>query len=168
MTRAGAGGRRGVRQSAAAITPTPGQPGKASWAAPLAVSAPLDVTILATASDALGRFATLEFKRTILPNTFLNWAGLVLDDSDASGPLDDHEGDGVNNLAEYALGLNPNRRDGVGDRFRIDQPKPGILELALTHRRGAQGVSIDVETSEDLKTWASAEAALGLPRTVDS
>lgn len=81
----------------------------------------------------------------------------------------DEDGDGLNNLLEYALKKNPHVPDALGaiqtDRKEID----GAAFLTLTYRRpydewaaapegadaGYDGIGYTVETSTDLMTWQS-------------
>ncbi len=63
----------------------------------------------------------------------------------------DFEGDGVPNLLEYALGLDPRRRDVTG----VPQPSlsDGRLGFDLVEPSGVQGITYGAEISEDLVHW---------------
>ncbi len=78
---------------------------------------------------------------------------------DQLGPLDDPEGDGIPNLAEYAFGGNPAMAD------RSVMPVQGTetvgendhLSLTIQLNPDATGITLVVEVSGDLVTWESGE-----------
>lgn len=81
----------------------------------------------------------------------------------------DPDGDGMDNLLEYALRLNPFQSDSSGVIQRGWEQVEGITYLTLTYRRphdesasvpegadaGYDGLGYTVETSSDLLTWQS-------------
>jgi hypothetical protein len=77
-----------------------------------------------------------------------------------SGRFADPDGDGIPNLAEYALGGDPRR----SDRGRLPRPRlvsaGGQTYLGIEYRRPAAlvGLTYQVELSENLREWSPAEA----------
>jgi hypothetical protein len=78
-----------------------------------------------------------------------------------SGLLADPEGDGVPNLFEYALGLNPWEPDAGGLPMGRLVEIGGEQYLSFEHRRliGEHGLDYRVELSTDLEQWTDAEEA---------
>ena len=73
------------------------------------------------------------------------------------GPLDDPDGDGLENLLEYALDLSPNGPS--------TEP-PGIISggnLTYTYRRARSDVFYIVEASADLINWSPVGVIQGTP-----
>lgn len=70
-----------------------------------------------------------------------------------SGPQADPDGDGVSNLFEYALALDPMKASAAG------QPKVtrnnGVLNMSYVRRMDVSDVNYTVEVSSDLITWQS-------------
>lgn len=70
-----------------------------------------------------------------------------------SGPLADPDGDGVPNVLEYALALDPMTASAAG------QPKVtrnnGVLNLTYVRRMDVSDLNYTVEVSSDLITWQS-------------
>jgi probable HAF family extracellular repeat protein len=103
---------------------------------------------------------------SLLPATdplevFLTTAGVP---ADLRGPNDDADADGLDNLLEYALDLNPN---GSGGPYTGSPPAlhtaPG--QFQLTYRRVRDDLSYLVQTSPDLTTgsWTTLGVAQGTP-----
>ena len=87
-------------------------------------------------------------------NTFLTNAGVAVGQQ---GPLDDPDGDGLENLLEYALDLSPNGPS--------TEP-PGIISggnLTYTYRRARSDVFYIVEASADLINWSPVGVIQGTP-----
>ena len=82
-----------------------------------------------------------------------------------SGPLADHDGDGVATLLEFALGLDPKLPDP--DRL----PAAGVADvggsqyLTITFRRQKKAIDLTyhVELSGDLATWGGGAILVGTP-----
>ena len=78
-----------------------------------------------------------------------------------SGPLAAPQGDGVSNLLKYAFNINPARPMTAADRAALPvggtASDSGTHYMTLTYRRYAllTGVSVDVQTSQDLVTWTT-------------
>ncbi len=77
-----------------------------------------------------------------------------------SGPLGDPDFDGVPNLLEYALNLDPQAPDtnGLPSIGKAVNPADGKLYLTFSYRRliNGGGISYVVETSTDLVSWTPA------------
>ncbi len=70
------------------------------------------------------------------------------------GPSGDHDGDGINNGAEFALGLNPtvpNTRSAVPSPTKDSN----IMTLSFTPPSGLSGVTYGAEWSTNLMAWTS-------------
>ncbi len=68
----------------------------------------------------------------------------------------DPDGDGVNNLMEYALGLDPNAPGPSSPRLAPDTAT-GHLRLSVTRNPDATDLTWTIEVSSDLAAWASLE-----------
>jgi hypothetical protein len=81
-----------------------------------------------------------------------------LADPEITGPARDADGDGLSNLAEYALGGNPaSASDCPKPEFSIPEP----LLLRMSFRRESPDVTYIVEQSENLTRWDPLHAKLG-------
>ncbi len=85
-----------------------------------------------------------------------------------SGDTADPDGDGIPNLAEYALGLNPKAPDATGAPVASIQNIGGSNYLTLTYRQVLYDtdISYNVQVSGDLVTWdcgAGFTAVVGSP-----
>jgi hypothetical protein len=118
-----------------------------------------------TIGDTIGQnfvrvFATPEPVSNPL-ETFLTNAGVP---ANLRGPNDDPDGDGLDNLVEYALDLNPN---GNGGAFTGSPPLLSITPtlLQLTYRRVRNDVTYIVETSPNMApgTWTTVGVTQGTP-----
>jgi hypothetical protein len=76
-----------------------------------------------------------------------------------SGPAADPDDDGLNNMVEYALGLNPRQPDAASARATADI-SGGYLELTFLRRHDVGDLSYIPEVSDDLLTWYSGPACL--------
>jgi endo-1,4-beta-xylanase len=87
---------------------------------------------------------------------FAAWQALHFTEEERAGPAagaeGDPDGDGLANLAEYALGLDPRRGDGSGVGPRLERDESGGLVIEFRRRVDA-AVMVALETSEDLKNW---------------
>jgi hypothetical protein len=92
---------------------------------------------------------------------FLASAGIP---SDRRDPNDDADNDGLDNLLEYALDLNPN---GNGGSFSGSLPivTSTATQLQITYRRVRHDIIYQVETSHDLsgESWTTAGVSQGTP-----
>lgn len=79
-----------------------------------------------------------------------NLANLTL-----SGPTPDTDKDGIENLMEYALGLNPNSAAPLSQRIANDLDSNQYLRLTITKNPNATDVLYSVEVSSDLINWSS-------------
>ncbi|OYV06634.1 MAG: hypothetical protein CFE26_05255 [Verrucomicrobiales bacterium VVV1] len=70
------------------------------------------------------------------------------------GPNDDFDRDGIQNLMEYALGLNPTQHSQlpISQNFAAG----GYLRLTVNRAGLSNGISYRVEASSDLLNWSSA------------
>ena len=73
-------------------------------------------------------------------------------DAAADGPAD-FDGDGIGNLMEFALGLDPHRNspDGIG----IVVDGDGYLTLTANRNPAATGLQFRIAVSDNLTTWYS-------------
>lgn len=116
----------------------------AHWACPVTLQLGMNtLTISARDVAILANSATTTAKILHIPST-----------GDING---DPDGDGLSDLMEYALGLDPATADSVEATYAlistsgIDQ-RP-FLAFAYRKRHSSEGLSYHVETSSDLVTW---------------
>ena len=83
--------------------------------------------------------------------TFASWVTDNMLPPGKDGPLDDADDDGVSNLLEYALGMNPK----VSDAHLLPQPQRGGGLLSLTYQRLRSDVTYSAETTTNLSNPAS-------------
>jgi Glycosyl hydrolases family 43 len=102
---------------------------------------------------------------------YADWRSTLFDtteqaDAKISGKLADPDGDGIPNLLEYALMLNPKSPDASGRPEIL----PDGISLAYNCRSDVADLSFTVETSPDLKTWSygSNHTALSFLTPLDS
>lgn len=94
--------------------------------------------------------------------TFLTNAGVP---SNLRGPNDDADNDGLNNLLEYALDLNPNGNGGGSFSGSVPSTTKTPSHLQFTYRRVRNDVTYIVVTSPNLVggTWTSDGVTQGTP-----
>ena len=94
--------------------------------------------------------------------SYARWRSLFWGAADAavdqvSGMTADPDNDGLTNLAEYALGLNPRESSPfTAVPFIAEQSGGRVVGIEFRMRRGAVGVSVVPEHSADLGAWAAA------------
>jgi PKD repeat protein len=104
-------------------------------------------------------FNTFEFIGA-LPPTFTEWMADY--STPQSGPLDDPDADGLANLAEYALGLNPNHAQGSPfSPLQVTDATGTHLALRVTRPTDRVGISIEGEVSTNLSSWSAAPSDVG-------
>ena len=108
-----------------------------------------------TASNSVGAGTPIPLSFLISPLTYLEWlASWNLSGVDVD---QDSDGDGIKNLMEYFMGLDPNTRDGAS--LVAFQANPSKDFISLTYRRSKEisGVNGMVEWSSDLSgdNWSS-------------
>jgi hypothetical protein len=77
-----------------------------------------------------------------------------------SGSTPDPDKDGIENLMEYALGLNPNTPAPLSQRITNDLDSNQYLRLTITKNPNATDVTYSVEASSDLTTWNTTEVLI--------
>jgi len=91
-----------------------------------------------------------------LPDTWESRYGLTATDT----AMQDRDRDGLLNILEYALALDPTKADGATGSWTTVETKPadGLRYLVLHYRRriGMSGWKLEVETSPDAVNWSSA------------
>jgi len=87
------------------------------------------------------------------PISFTQWINSYDLPEDQRGQNDNPAGDGISNLAKYALGLDPDvaSRDGVPTA----EMQEGKLTLTVSKNPDAMGIEYIVEGSSDLEEWST-------------
>lgn len=82
-----------------------------------------------------------------------------------SGPLVDREGDGIVNLLEFALGLDPNLGDAAGLPTGSFVKVGADDYLSLSFRRLKKPIDLiyRVQVSSDLQNWTEVTTVVGIP-----
>lgn len=72
---------------------------------------------------------------------------------------EDLDGDGLSALLEYAFGTSPRESDGdaLGRPGFVEMSGVRFATMSFSENPEASGVSIEIQTSNDLKTWVSGE-----------
>ncbi|MBK1832427.1 Ig-like domain-containing protein [Roseibacillus ishigakijimensis] len=132
-----------------------GSRGEGSTIVPLSGLAPGKTyyyNVAASNSAGTGWGSTASF--TTLPGGYSHWSS---EHEVTTGPQGDDDGDGVSNLVEYALGLDP----------QAAEPSPGTLrDGVLSFAKGAEAAAngdlrYTIETSPDLQDpWTTVEASI--------
>jgi len=75
----------------------------------------------------------------------------------------DYEGDGLKNLLEYALGLNPTSADLTGVPVVVLKDYAGTVYLSITFHRSslASDLTYTVQSSSDLVSWTDLATSSG-------
>jgi hypothetical protein len=108
-----------------------------------------------TASNSVGAGSPITLNFLISPLTYLEWlASCNLSGVDVD---QDSDGDGIKNLMEYYMGLDPNTRDGVAPVSFQANPNEGFVSLTYRRSKEINGVNGMVEWSNDLSAdnWSS-------------
>ena len=95
-----------------------------------------------------------------------NFSAAELGNAAISGDLADPDGDGLVNLVEYALRLQPRAVD-TGGLPSVARESDGRLSLTYTRNLGATDVQVNVEVSTDLVTWNSGPDYTAVVQTID-
>ena len=119
------------------------------------------------ASNGVNPVATQSFGITIL-NTFANWENQYFTaqqvqqaDPNVVGQNADPEHDGYSNLLKYLFDINPNESMSASDKAALPQVAMATVAsttyLTLTYRENplAGGITVNFQTSNDLKTWST-------------
>jgi hypothetical protein len=103
-----------------------------------------------------------------ISTAFTSWqsthfSSAELANSSISGDSADPDGDGLANLAEFALGLNPRLADASAAWSTAVQNIGGVDYLALTFKRRApaQDLAYAVQSSGDLAAWSTGPVQVG-------
>lgn len=94
---------------------------------------------------------------------FANFTAGELADNLLSGDAADFDGDGIANLMEYALALDPKVPGPTGMPFAA-----GPLSLTYTRVKSAVDINYVVEVTNDLVTWNSGPAFTNVSSTMDN
>jgi hypothetical protein len=78
-----------------------------------------------------------------------------------SGNLSDPDYDGIPNLLEYALGLDPNQTSGSG--LPVCSSSGGYLALTFNRQKSATDITYSVEATGDLGSWTRIWSSSGVP-----
>jgi hypothetical protein len=84
-----------------------------------------------------------------------NLANLTL-----SGSTPDPDKDGIENLMEYALSLNPKTPAPLSQRIANDLDSNQYLRLTIAKNPNATDVLYSVEVSSDLTTWSTTDVVI--------
>lgn len=90
------------------------------------------------------------------------FAGWAAENNVTGGSNGDSDADGIQNLVEYALNLNPAGSDGAAGSFANNTVSFTKRELAVTNG----DVTYGIETSEDLVTWTVATPTVNDATTI--
>lgn len=130
------------------------------WVAPPALG---NTTLTTTSVVAAlqGESAGGKLKLIDVPATYGNWAWQSFSinaPSSVTGNLADPDGDGVQNIAEYAWRLNPAARSEP--RTELTKQTGGTVTFRYKRPRNLPGVSVVAECSADLVTWQPAPSVV--------
>ena len=98
---------------------------------------------------------------------FDGWNDQIIN-PEAAGKTDDADGDGLLNIVEFALGLNPNAADEVEPpivgllNVAGSEGEVAVLTLTFNRRLDQNEVTYVVEVSSDLITWMSGAEFIGI------
>jgi hypothetical protein len=98
------------------------------------------------------------------PLTYAEWQSYVFGASDASGPSDDPDGDGLPNLIEFFLGSLPGKNDSAshGPRASLEDVNgENYLTFSFTQVPDQTSLTGVVEVSSNLTGWSSDLADIG-------
>ncbi|MCP4847047.1 MAG: hypothetical protein GY899_03760 [Verrucomicrobiaceae bacterium] len=101
----------------------------------------------------------------IITTGFLAWKNANNIDDD----LGDPDGDGILNLVEYSFGTNPRTGDSSPMPSTSSMTLDGHRYLTITYQvnLNADDMRIDVQSSSDLRSWATQEALITVSETVN-
>jgi hypothetical protein len=92
------------------------------------------------------------------PDWIRNFTTLAVVDRD---PGDDSDGDGDDNLTEYASGGHPQRPDSLGRLFDPVSGPAGAFAASFHLNPNANGLTFPIQWSLDLSVWAGAGDSIG-------
>lgn len=116
----------------------------------------------ASVSTLQGSTATGQLRLIDVPATYGNWAWQnysINAPASVTNNLADPDGDGVQNIAEYAWRLNPAARSDPRTEL-LAQTGGGTVTFRFKRPKNLPGVTVVAECSADLKTWQPAAAAV--------
>lgn len=97
--------------------------------------------------------------RTSGGNDFASWIATFDLAEGETGETADPDGDGISNLLEYALNLNPTSadRNALPQATILEEGGSSYLVLEVNKSSTASGISLIVESSSELQSWSSGE-----------
>ena len=121
--------------------------------APSAVGSYAVVATVNTASNQGSATGTLVIRTSLAAFRAQYFTAAELADSATSGPLADPDQDGLPNLLEYALALDPKAPETA--MTPVASLSEGRLTLTFIRRRDVADLAYAVQVSDDLQTWVS-------------
>ncbi len=136
--------------------------GRFNWSQDTSRIAPGLHPVVITATDRAGASTSVSLALQVKPSTpGRSWRFKNFGSTDATGAAADDadpDGDGLSNLAEFALGLNPKAGSGdTGIRAEAAPAAPDVMRAVFNRRTDyvAAGLRYVVEFSSNLATWTA-------------